>query len=162
MAPGCLPGATSGEVLGRKHADLLRESMVLIRETPATPAEKNSATLIGVISWPASSQVGLARRAILPISGARGATRGLRCAAGGYVQAGFDLVATWSVCRRLGRSRPDLISLLSELPTRPIHFSADPATGAAADQKLASSQRNDQMAWSFRCPRSSALTCSGT
>ena len=40
VAPGCLPGATSGEVFGRKHADLLRESRFRFCETTATPAAK--------------------------------------------------------------------------------------------------------------------------
>ena len=40
VAPGCLPGATSSEVFGRKRANLLRESMVPIRETPAISAAK--------------------------------------------------------------------------------------------------------------------------
>jgi hypothetical protein len=40
VAPGCLPGATSGEVFGRKHADLLRESMFRFVKRPRHRRQK--------------------------------------------------------------------------------------------------------------------------
>ena len=55
------------------------------------------------------------------ISGSRGHDKrpGLDASLKGVARREFDLVAAWSVCR-LGRSLPDLISLLGELQARDI------------------------------------------
>ena len=72
---------------------------VLIRETPATSAAKGAQTRIGVISSPACSHACLARRCgdstTTRPSVAQGTRRAawVRCAAGGHIQAGFDLTA---------------------------------------------------------------------
>ena len=83
-----------------------------------------------MISRPASSQTGLARRAILP-------RRGHQWRKGRDKRPGLDALLEgmsrrgsiwWPRDRcRLGRSLPDLISLLSELATRLIPSGADPA-----------------------------------
>ena len=83
-----------------------------------------------MISRPASSQTGLARRAILP-------RRGHQWRKGRDKRPGLDALLEgmsrrgsiwWPRGRcRLGRSLPDLISLLSELATRLIPSGADPA-----------------------------------